>query len=368
MMPMNARYRGGGGGQWYGARRAAFSLVELLTVIFIITLLIGILVPSINGARNAAKKATTGKALASIRVGLEMFKSDNEADFRLTNGYPPSFAHPPIHKDYDFRPHLGQFPFRPSESQTDQPVVYGAHWLPAMLIGVDSQGYVKRSSVPRNLQDEPWRWYTNTALEDGRILERQSLYMDVGSVRTRLTKDLPGQPPESGAYQFPDWDTMKTLPVMVDAFDQPILYYVARAHGKTTNMVEDRRDVTNSYAGGDQGKGTPFYFHEDNEGFTGTEIEEESGWDFGNREPFHGISKPGADLTAVTITDVENRDTFARYIIDRKIYKAIELNPDVTSTAPLRPVNADSFLLISAGPDGRYGSNDDVTNMPPWQD
>ncbi len=32
--------------------------------------------------------------------------------------------------------------------------------------------------------------------------------------------------------------------------------------------------------------------------------------------------------------------------------------------AQLRPVNADSFLLISAGVDGRYGTNDDITNFP----
>ena len=74
-------------------RSDAFTLIELLTVIFIISLLIGVLLPSIGAARNAAKKATTAKTIQAIGVGLEMFKNDNEKDFRLTNGYPPSFAH-----------------------------------------------------------------------------------------------------------------------------------------------------------------------------------------------------------------------------------------------------------------------------------
>ena len=38
------------------------------------------------------------------------------------------------------------------------------------------------------------------------------------------------------------------LPVIVDAFDQPILYYVASKHGTTSNMVEAKRLEDNNYA------------------------------------------------------------------------------------------------------------------------
>jgi prepilin-type N-terminal cleavage/methylation domain-containing protein len=77
-------------------RRSGFSLVELLTVIFIIALLIGILIPSLNAARNAAKKTSSKSMHTSLGVGLEMFKNDNGADFPQSNGYPPSFSHPPL--------------------------------------------------------------------------------------------------------------------------------------------------------------------------------------------------------------------------------------------------------------------------------
>jgi len=36
-------------------------------------------------------------------------------------------------------------------------------------------------------------------------------------------------------------------------------------------------------------------------------------------------------------------------------------NPNVTATK--RPHNAESFIILSAGPDGLYGSGDDVANF-----
>ena len=362
-----------------GVRTTAFSLVELLTVIFIISLLIGILIPSINSARNTAKKATTSKVLTSIRVGMEMFKNDNGTDFRLTNGYPPSFQHPPI-PDYDGNDVLyeGRFPFAPGTADT-KPVVYGAHWLPAMLMGVDNQGYVKRNSVPRstqNLRRSPWLWYeVDPNAEALYVPQRQPFYLDPGNTRTKATKDLMGIRPEEGTGFFPDWEEMNTLPVVVDAFDQPILYYAANTHGKVTNMVEDLRKENREYTGGAQQEGVPYYYHQDNIGFTGSgpDPETEHGWNFGGRlrragdeKLLHAIAVSGADLTPDQFILPDNRETFARYIVDRKTYQS--MGPDTSPNLPLRPVNADTYLLISAGPDGLYGTNDDVNNMPAWPD
>ncbi len=352
---------------------AAFTLIELLTVIFIISLLIGILIPSINAARNAAKKATTLKLVKSIEIGLEMFRDDNESDFRLTGGYPPSFSHPPI-PGFTFQPHLGQFPFD-EDSEGSPPTVYGAHWLPAMLMGVDNLGYIKRSSVPRknNIRTEPWRWYAADPFGTGVVLgDRQPLYLDPGNIKTKPTDRLPGRPPATGGALFPDWDKMKTLPVIVDSFDQPVLYYVASAHGRATNMVGAKHIKNNNYTGSaDQDKGIPFYFHQDNEGFTGTSSDPEDaaqlGWDFGSRPKGHAVGTAGELVTPDRIVQPENRDTFARYIVDRKMYTRAA-DPATKPEAPLKPVNAKSFLLITAGPDGRYGTADDVSNLPLFED
>ncbi|MCH7527855.1 MAG: hypothetical protein IID39_10495, partial [Planctomycetes bacterium] len=64
----------------------------------------------------------------------------------------------------------------------------------------------------------------------------------------------------------------------------------------------------------------------------------------------------------------ENRDTFARYVSDRKLFRNLEATINPPPASPLRPVNSDSFLLISPGADGRYGTNDDISNLPGWPD
>jgi hypothetical protein len=349
-------------------------LVELLTVIFIISLLIGILIPSLGAARNAAKKSKTSGDVRAIGTALELFKNDNERDFPHTNGFPPSFAHPPISRDYTFDAHLGQFPFLEDASESSPPRVYGAHWLPPMLMGVDNLGYVKRSSVPARLRSRPWTWYSADPNEDGSgPLPRAPFYIEPEGVKTVITQNLRGRPPASLERLFPDWDDMKRLPVMVDAFDQTILYYAANKHGRTSNMVEWMHDENNQYTGGVQEEGPPYYFHQDNWGFTGTAADEGGmGWDFGGGA--HAIAVPGYDLTPPELMDPElpeSKNTFAYFILDpltRRRLVDIVSDPDdpgtVNANTPLKPVNPETFLLISAGADGKYGTSDDVTNFP----
>ncbi len=343
-------------------RRSAFSLVELLTVIFIISLLIAILVPSLNSARNAAKRATTAKTISTIGTAMEMFKNDNGKDFPQTNGYPPSWAHPPI-PGYAFKPELGEFPFLVPNSP---PVVAGAHWLPAMLIGVDKQGYIKKSNVPNkdNLRAKPDKWYKPDPLGDGTsALERAPLYLDPGGLNLKDTRRLPGRHPRP--EEIPD--DVQELPVIADAFDQPILYYAANTHGKATpsegraNLVRDKHTDTSG--------GAPFYYHEDNKLFTGgpTDAEAERGWDFGGGSKGHEIARSGAEMKPSDFfsNTLAYHMPFAKFILDRKIYGDLAKQQSPPETTPLRPVNADSYLLISPGVDGRYGTSDDVTNFPP---
>jgi prepilin-type N-terminal cleavage/methylation domain-containing protein/prepilin-type processing-associated H-X9-DG protein len=68
-------------------RLAGFSLVELLVVIGIIAILISILLPTMNKAREQARLVTCLANLRSLGQGMFLFAHDNHD--RLPNGNPP---------------------------------------------------------------------------------------------------------------------------------------------------------------------------------------------------------------------------------------------------------------------------------------
>ena len=234
-------------------RRAhGFTLIELLTVVFIIGVLIAILVPAVNSARNAAKNAKTRATLRAIEAALEMFKTDNGSEFAATGGYPPSFTHPKI-KGHTFNSWDGQFPFHGGAE--GNPVVYGAQWLPAMLVGKDLRGFVRRSDVPPALRDKPYEWYEQKPLGEDYPLPRAPLYLNPEEVRIIKTGSVSGRSLDETKF-FPSWydspgSTIKDLPVIGDAFDQPILYYAANAHGSEANMLSQNHRQNNEVISSD---------------------------------------------------------------------------------------------------------------------
>lgn len=68
----------------------AFTLIELLIVIAIIALLVGILLPSLSGARESARQSVCSSNLRQIQIALDLYAPDNKD--RYAPGSPRAIA------------------------------------------------------------------------------------------------------------------------------------------------------------------------------------------------------------------------------------------------------------------------------------
>lgn len=191
--------------------RRAFSLVELLTVIFIVVLVIAIVLPALGGARDAAKKATTSQQLTELLNSVSTFQQDS----RRLPGY------------FSAR-EMGS-----SENMNNQ----GFTSMENMMLDLLGQEAVAKTKPAK------WTVGTNPASGDtiqvGPVADTNKVYVNLSLLSTDK-KAYYNPPAKQFVAQYSDGTVIKQfgaagntakegdnqMPDLVDAFGNPILAWV----------------------------------------------------------------------------------------------------------------------------------------------
>jgi type II secretory pathway pseudopilin PulG len=285
-------------------KKTAFTIIELLTVMSIIVILIGLLVPSLNMVKRYAKEVRQKAQFHSIEAALELFSGEQQGT------YPPS----------DALDKVGGVDY------------CGAMKLCEAMVGQDLMGFHPNSHFLADCTNGTSGYY----LYDNPPL--QGLSPDAAT-NLKLRKGPYLQTDNANAYRL--WQlygaanispfTKANLFVLCDVYNRvknqetgkgigmPILYYKANI----ANTKHDPNDVP--VAGDDKGQ---IYNYLDNDALV-------SLGPTGVTHPLNGTTTNFYEITK-----------------DNRI--------SITTGRPYRP---DSYILISAGFDGIYGTNDDIFNF-----
>jgi type II secretory pathway pseudopilin PulG len=323
---MNRQNRGKGG----------FTIVELLTVMGVIALLIGLLVPALNMVKDYSREIQQKAQFHSIDVGLEMFKND--------------FGVYPESDDNSYR-----VPAHPID-----PTVYtGAQKLAEAMVGLDLLGFHPKSGFTASGLNDldgvgvgagPVQIYdainginvVNVYEETGsQNIDVRKKYIDLEHANAFRMDDIYANWGSFYQYNFLLCDVYAKKRHSGKKTGMPILYYRARTAYKFQNYLY-------SDLGSDQNpaQNDDIYNYWDNEQLLAL------------GDPDQGTTIVHPLRTGTVATDLWR---FEEMILNKQVQAATQTAafPDGVK----RPYRADSYILISAGKDGLYGTADDVLNF-----
>jgi type II secretory pathway pseudopilin PulG len=302
-------------------RKPGFTIVELLTVMSIIIILIGLLVPALNRVRRYAQQVKQKAQFHAISIALDLFNAENE-------GYPDS------------------------NERDDLGVPYcGAMKLCEAMVGQDLRGFNPTSRFRRegypNLTPPPALWVGmpyppfNTC---GGGLDPICYADNIKSRKLYLQLE------NANAYQIRNIYALSVINshnfdpntfVLCDVYNRitnqstgkkigmPILYY--KAHPTNTQHAYNSNPVTSE------------------------QVNIYDSWDNQN------LVDLGMPWTTAAHPMGSSGTTTSGAPADPRIFYDKTTNPNIPGGS--WPYRQDSYILISAGFDGEYGTTDDDFNF-----
>jgi len=285
-------------------REAAFTIVELLTVMSIIVILIGLLVPALNKVKQFAYEVKQKAQFHSIDAALELFNSEFD-------GYPDSDA-----LDPDGVPYCG------------------AMKLCEAMMGRDMMGFhpdsIFRSSPASDAILYPPQ--TDTTTYRNSLSARKGPYLPLDNANAYQLMDLYEDTGPFAGENFILCDVFRRVTHRQSGkkVGMPILYYKAN----TANTQHDYLNPENPQN---------IYDYKDNQALVML------------GKPFDPLSQGGTPPMLAMETGQQPGYMFYMNTTNDKLF--------TSSKAAVRPYRADTYILISAGSDGEYGTPDDVSNF-----
>ena len=300
-------------------REKGFTIVELLTVMSVIAILIALLVPALGLVKDYSKEVEQQAQFHSIEVGLELYKTE-------FGSYPESDDNA-----YD-------------TTLSAQTPYCGANKLAEALVGWDLLGFHPKSEfIETGNDDGGIAVYDNTSAN---ISERKGPFIEFENANVFDMADIYSD------IIAADFDDTERNNVLCDVFDKrrisgkktgmPILYFKAR----TMYTEQDSRVTT----GTGHGTEDDIYYYPDNFNLV----------DLGDPETSNAHPLADGGAGAVVPAPAAGSGAFDNDE-DCEDFDSMIVNTQVTTIR--RPYRSGTYILVSAGKDGLYGTPDDLFNF-----
>lgn len=299
-----------------------FTLIEIMTAVGIVAVLLALLIPALGLVRETAMEAKQRAQFHAIDISLETFKldygdypesTDNQRDLALG-------THP--HNDLYY---------------------CGAQKLAEAVVGWDGFGFHRDSifdAAGQDWNDElvylDWNDPTPPTQDeiDDNIAERTGPYIELEKANATLLNDIVYD------WQFNDAGWNNGI--------ERETFILSDMYGATKNITTDKK------------AGMPILYYKS----SGKPKHVPGSYDYALGTGVQTCTFNVLDNASIVYIDTQNDTVHPMNGYDSgdwALFYQMTSNPNYTN--PQRPYNAETYILQSAGPDGLYGSMDDVFNF-----